>query len=499
MQSLTQPTLLLKPFAQSGDRNDIPLVNNNLSNPQLADLTNGFPEITSLPPSVGGLPPERKDFNALGYLTTSYDWFYQAGGTFTFNQTICDAIGGYPLNARLWYTDSNGVSCVLRSKIANNTNNFLTDPSVIGETGSGKPWEVENFKGVMVKGFTLLEMKWSDHIINDVSWLRSDTFSWQSGLVYTAVYQHLVADINGKTARTETVGSYTITYYLADDGHKVVLANQETTVQNIYTQFGVAWYYILDTTNQRFKLPRIDPSKEALLLTAPTTTSSTANNYAPVSLYWNVAGSSTRAYGDANGAASGKRMIGINQDGNTQQVVGYQYANTYAGSLVAPRNLVTNLSSATSIYKGNKYLYFYVGQYSQTATEQTAGLNTELFNEKLDIDVGNATSSTKQTIVGWDMPDYTRPTVITSSVNSTNGYTATQNCFIRCYCSALANNTVNPTIKMGSYDYTILQRSANNQFYNTCFWIMPLAKGQNIQCDSYTGVTWAFQMFPTKG
>ena len=132
MQTLTQPTLLLKPFAESGDKNTIPETNTDTSNPQLADLTSGFPAITSDSPDQGGLPPERKDFNGLGYLTTTYDFFYQAGGTYTWNDTIATAIGGYPLGARLWYTDGNGNTNILRSTKGNNTDNFTTTPSYIG-------------------------------------------------------------------------------------------------------------------------------------------------------------------------------------------------------------------------------------------------------------------------------------------------------------------------------------------------------------------------------
>ena len=132
MQSLTQPTLLLKPFAESGNKNSLPVTNTDASNPQLADLTNGFPPITSEDPEDTGLPPEREDFNGLGDLTTTHDYFYQAGGTFTFNSTISTAIGGYPLNARLWYTDGNGGTVVLRSTKGNNTDNFVTTPSYIG-------------------------------------------------------------------------------------------------------------------------------------------------------------------------------------------------------------------------------------------------------------------------------------------------------------------------------------------------------------------------------
>lgn len=100
----------------------------------------------------------------------------------------------------------------------------------------------------------LLDWKWSDHIINSMEWLRADTFSWQSGSVYTAVYNHLVADNSSGTSQTETVGSYTISYKLAPDGHKIT--TDESTVANIYNETGEAWYYVLDTTNQRFKLPR---------------------------------------------------------------------------------------------------------------------------------------------------------------------------------------------------------------------------------------------------
>lgn len=132
MQNLTQPTLLLKPFAQSGDKNTLLDVNTDLTNPQKADLTNGFPQITSKTPDDGGLPPERADFNGLGYLTTLYDYFYQCGGTFTFNSTICTAIGGYPAGARLWYTDSDGVTVILRSTKDDNTSDFTQDQSVIG-------------------------------------------------------------------------------------------------------------------------------------------------------------------------------------------------------------------------------------------------------------------------------------------------------------------------------------------------------------------------------
>lgn len=131
MQNLTQPTLLLKPFAVDGDRNVLPDENEDVTNPQLADLTNGFPPITGLKPADGGLPPERRDMNALGYLTTLYDYFYQVGGTFGWNDTVVSAIGGYPQGARLWYIKQNGETIIVRSGKDNNTDNFTQNESLI--------------------------------------------------------------------------------------------------------------------------------------------------------------------------------------------------------------------------------------------------------------------------------------------------------------------------------------------------------------------------------
>ena len=460
METLTQPTLLLKPFAENGDKNQIPLNNETILQPQLADLTVGFPPITSKDPNDGGLPPERKDFNALGYLTTSYDFFYQAGGTFTFNSTISNAIGGYPLGARLWYTNSDGLSCILRSTIANNTNDFTQDDSVIGDTGSGKPWEVENFRGISNRG-TLFDCKWADHILNDMSWLRADTFSWQDGTVYTNAYQHLVNDLgnltttnyyawgivdsglydiyytisatpnvgdivysideygvgpNGtvtevidsenikisgetKTANrddgedvtvstysnaiehTETIGSYTITYYLSSDGHKIILPDMEPTASNIYSQSGVAWYYILDTTNQRFKLPRTKFGFTGLR-------------------------DSVGKYVEAGLPDHDHQVTTIYPSGFLGEGTAYRQwydttNHTYTTNKASNSNSIYGKSTTVQPPATQMYLYFYVGQFTQSATEQTAGLNTELFNGKVDLDAGNINTTGKYNILTY--------------------------------------------------------------------------------------------------
>lgn len=288
---------------------------------------------------------------------------------------------------------------------------------------------------------------WQDHIVNDISWLRADTFSWQSGDVYTSAYQHLVDDLGEKetivtyyswyygdsdvytlsetpsagdnyytyigeaatgtiesvgantitingttwqrdsqdtpvgeitydaTQKTETIAGTTITYYQATDGHKIVLANQESNVSNIYTATGVAWYYILDTTNTQFKLPR---SKWGFVGYR-----TGLGNFVGESLP-NITGSIPivdRAIGGAGTGAFYSASI-------SNRWASWQTAGS-GGAL----DYTLDASRSSSAYQNNApvqqratemYLYFYIGQFTQTAIQQTAGITSEALNSKVD-------------------------------------------------------------------------------------------------------------------
>lgn len=235
--------------------------------------------------------------------------------------------------------------------------------------------------------FKLFQHQWFDYELNDLAWLRADTFSWQSGTVYANAYNHLVADIDGISPATETVGGQTVTFYRAADGHKIVLADQETTVGNIYTSTGVAWYYILDTVNNRFKLPRTKYGFNGLR--------GNVGDYIPESLP-NISGGFT-VINDGTDKTL-KDAFGCNYLTHVAKS-NYPYTNAKQSSAdYSVPILHTDASRSSSAYQNGapvqqrgtqQYLYFYVGQYTQSAIEQTAGLNAELFNNKIDIDGNN--------------------------------------------------------------------------------------------------------------
>lgn len=142
--SNNQPDALQMPFANNGDKSTIP---SSATGTNKASLTEGFPQITSESIADGGIPPSREDFNALGNISTSHNYFMQNGGGYTFVPAVSTAIGGYPKGALLWYYPSSGNPQLLVSTKNNNTDNFNTNQSYIGIEGSGKSWEIVTVSG----------------------------------------------------------------------------------------------------------------------------------------------------------------------------------------------------------------------------------------------------------------------------------------------------------------------------------------------------------------
>lgn len=221
-------------------------------------------------------------------------------------------------------------------------------------------------------GATLLDWKFTDHQLSNISWLRADTFSWQSGSVYQLVYQHLSEDYTEveEHSETETIAGVTIEYYQAVDGHKIVLADQESNVESIYNATGVAWYYILDVEHQRFKLPRTKHNVVGLR--------DKIGSYVEPGIPDHT---HTIALGRNDSysyhAPGGQAPHPVSQDGSYYG----EQMRSKASSLASAVNSIYGKSNTVQPPAVQMYLYFFVGNFTQTAVENTAGVVTEDFNE----------------------------------------------------------------------------------------------------------------------
>ena len=225
----------------------------------------------------------------------------------------------------------------------------------------------------------LLSCMWSDHLIDDMSWLQADTFSWQDGNVYKTVYDKLVEEYNAGTQYVD----YGVTFRKTPSRYKISLADQEQNILNHYNEFGISWFYILDIPNKRFKLPRTKWGFKGLRSDVGDGIEESLPN---IKGYFASRGVS----GDYSGAVTGAEgTFSQNRHGAT-----YTSSIISIGSSVVEPDLNNfDASRSSSTYQDNApvqeratqmYLYFYVGEYAREAIEQTAGLNAELFNGKAD-------------------------------------------------------------------------------------------------------------------
>ena len=392
----------------------------------------------------------------------------------------------------------------------------------------------------------MLSFMWSDHELNDMQWLRADTFSWQPEGAYDAAYQHLVDDCEvayayrnsestvcwlrtrtpqvgdsvynnwqyttepiatieaydestqtitlsgvwpGGEPKTftrypnsdklgvmssETISGTTVQFFLADDGHKICPSSEETNVATIYNATGVAWYYIIDTTNERFKLPRTKFGFTGLR--------TNVGDYVAPGLPDHT---HTQVYLDVNY----KAPYGSN---NRVCWEGTYVVTTNTGTASA-NNPIYGASTTVQPPATEMYLYFYVGQFVQAARENTAGLNTELFNDKADIDLVNVSATGKALAVGWGLPDYT------AGVSISSGYVATQKCWLHAYTSGDGANKQSGEAIVYVNNVRVVGARVTSWSYQTINEIMvPLDVGDVVTSYALRG-TVDIKIFPMKG
>lgn len=235
----------------------------------------------------------------------------------------------------------------------------------------------------------LLFAQWSDHLLEDFCWLRADTFSWQDGAVYTSAYNELLTEYNNAASADETDGS--ISFKRTPKGYKICAADQYDNVAALYESTGAAWYYILDVPNQRFKLPRTKFGFTGLRTGA-------GNYVAPglpnITGDFNTGGVWTR-YASGAFKVPTAEVGGDGPSGNGSYQTRYTFDASRSSSVYGSSQTVQ--PPATEMY-----LYFFVGNFTQSAVEQTAGLNAELFNGKVDIPVGKSQSDVDFIVDSYD-------------------------------------------------------------------------------------------------
>lgn len=178
-----------------------------------------------------------------------------------------------------------------------------------------------------------------------------------------------------------------VSFVRTPKGYKIALSDQHDNVAALYESTGAAWYYILDVPNQRFKLPRTKFGFTGLRTGA-------GNYVAPglpnitAKMMGTTYGGLADAYVNASGACRTEGSGGASAKGGEEI---FLWKHDFDASRSSS---VYGASQTVQPPATEMYLYFFVGNYTQTAIEQTAGLNAEMFNGKADVEALNGKANT---------------------------------------------------------------------------------------------------------
>lgn len=462
--NLTLPQVLTGAFAYGGDKNAIANTPSTTS-PQLANIQTGFPAITQVPPELGGIPPERGDFNGIFNLLSSFYYYTQNGGVYTFEQTVSDAIGGYPKGATLYYTDSNGATSTVRSLINNNTFNFNLTPSYIDD---GEHWKTVSTRAALgqVVGSIFAIPATSSYIPTGCvpcdgkeyprsqyvdfydDWLIGSAVSMQT-YAYGVLFQS--QGYLYFTKETPDVGDWDITksYSVTQVGTapntlKVVSANGANTqfvnpvtsqnkVQNVnvellktcsYTEYetqmttyGQCGMIAISTIAQTFKVPTIKDG--AVIEQCGSDNVGKAYNQSLPNV--RATGYLT-ANGYKTGAASGAGV---------EHSAGVETGALFLGGIGVTNAFDASLSS--SVYQDGAKVQTDNVRMRYFIVLATGSINQSQFDWaqyqsslalKANANLSDVTTDGKATAVGWNVPDYTAGVAISGITTANTSFTA---------------------------------------------------------------------------
>ena len=135
---MPNPDLIPEPFAQSGDKNPIPLERAIADPIYRASWRAGFPPDTRLPKDVGGEAPDGLDFNGVLNIISQAVVFLQKGNAYQFDASLAP----YPIGALV---RSNDNLTTYQSTVPNNSNNPNSNMS---------GWRVYNSSSFVVDNLT---------------------------------------------------------------------------------------------------------------------------------------------------------------------------------------------------------------------------------------------------------------------------------------------------------------------------------------------------------
>ncbi len=299
---------------------------------------------------LSGLPNITGRVGALGEENTNYATgaFYQGGDLLTGHGGGKD----YPV-----YLDASRSSAVY-GRSATVQPETVTFPYFIQVSVGAEPITSVTNELELNNPFSLFDIRWSDHRIDNLSWLVSNG-QFNESSAFPSAYNYLVTQYNNGTDKIDTITyvsrtdvtkteTRSISYRLCKNGMKIT--KDKDTYDQLLLDTGTAWYYVLGTTESGFYLPQTDGCLQG-------GTNDNAGAFTPQGIP-NITG-----YFDGHGATGSAYKTGCFAQGNT--VSGSKGSgNGFLIDFDASRCNAVYGNNTTDVQPNGVrgFLYFYVGE-----------------------------------------------------------------------------------------------------------------------------------------
>ncbi|MEE1282185.1 MAG: hypothetical protein UHK60_08070 [Acutalibacteraceae bacterium] len=317
----------------------------------------------------------------------------------------CAWLDSLPFNTS--WVNANNYSWLYGSTYVGAYNRLNSQLNPVGTFRAGDTYYVCNFSDGSMQTTTVL--------VNSATVAQLESWCSSQGYTYSGASIEEFKCYKTVSASSETIEGITITYYQTNDGKKIVTSDAEiANAESIYNATGVQWYYILDTVNQRFKLPR---TKWGF-----TGVRDKAGNYISESLP-NIIGSVNILADTPNTIATGSLYIDNTQVSSDNRRIDSVTTGSNKG-------LYIDASLSSSAYRDNApvqqratqmYLYFYLGSTDVEEIAEIAGIKAETINSKADTDLRNITATAKTNIRELFKYDTANPISISNGTTLTKG------------------------------------------------------------------------------
>jgi hypothetical protein len=242
--------------------------------------------------------------------------------------------------------------------------------------------------------FSLFDIRWSDHRIDNLSWLVSNG-QYNEGNAYPTAYKFLQDQYNNGSDQIDTITyvsrtnvkekvTKSISYRVASNGMKIT--KDLETYKQLLLDTGTAWYYVLDPTFPGFYLPLTDGSIQG-------GTNESLGKFTPQGLP-NITGTVGQGY-KTTGINGGWHNYGNTDksNGGALYLTGTTYGNSCTWDGYSDAGLMAIDASRSNASYGNNatqvqpngvrgLLYFYVGECVRGANIiDFEGMKSQILNE----------------------------------------------------------------------------------------------------------------------